>query len=203
MNADEVKRYFLDRLDEVDVLNKAESLLAFHCYGAIIDCVAFFAYGGMPNADQERLKTDGAFFKKFVGGYMTGYCAKLLYGTLRCGLLHACSFDEKSMLPEEVIDPSEATSLYVTHAGAFRNHTPKTFRQDGKVITLLHAEDIKEDIVAALEKAWKNESVRQSTERVSRHQRLVTGRKASDMEAVARRLREKGVSPETTIISGG
>ena len=203
MGADEVKQYFLDRLDEVDLLNKAGSLLAFHCYGAIIDSVAFFAYGGMPDADQERLKTDGAFFKKFVGSYMTGYCAKLLYGTLRCGLLHACSFDEKLTVSEEVIDPDDATSLYVTHAGTFRGHTPKTFHQDGKVITLLHAEDIKEDIVAALEKAWENELVRQSAERASRHQRLVTGRKASGLLEVARHLRKKGVLPETTIISGG
>lgn len=203
MSADDVKQYFLDRLKEVDVLNEVGSLLAFHCYGALIDCIAFFAYGGMPDADQERLKTDGAFFKKFVGSYMTGYCAKLLYGTLRCGLLHACSYDERSMLSEEVIDPNDATSLYVTHAGAFRNHTPKPFRQDGKVIMLLHAEDFRDSIVTAVENAWANDSVRKSAEQMVCRQRLVTGHKASDLAEVARRLRGKGVSPETTIISGG
>lgn len=203
MSADEVKQYFLDRLKEVDVLNKVGSLLSFHCCGALIDCIAFFAYGGMPDAGRERLKTDGAFFKKFVGSYMVGYGADLLYGTLRCGLLHACSFDEKSMVSDEVTDPNEASSLYVTHAGAFRNNTPKPFRQGGKVIMLLHAEDLKDSIVTAVENAWRNEAIRESAEEVACHQRLVVGRKASDIEAVTRHLRKHGVSSVTTIISGG
>ena len=88
---DDVQRYCVDRLEEIECLNcNAHVPSAFGCIAAFIGFLSRLAFGN--NARQG----DKKYFEDFIDQYMPKYSPykAILYGTLRCGILHALSFHD-------------------------------------------------------------------------------------------------------------
>lgn len=170
----EVLRYCYDRLAEIECINcVSHTVSSIGCIAAFIGFLSRLTGG-----DNTRLG-DKDLFVQFVKGYMPGKYAgheDLLYGTLRCGVLHSMSFHDtidsfqhqnKSMYPmlldckkRLVVDDTElkrfhaqSNKLVVDHDvslginGEFRTTTTKQYR--------LSAFELCCDVRLALDKVCK------------------------------------------------
>lgn len=89
----EVLRYCYDRLAEIECINcVSHTISSIGCIAAFIGFLSRLTEG-----DNTRLKSDKNLFVQFVKKYMPGKYVgyeDLLYGTLRCGILHSMSFHD-------------------------------------------------------------------------------------------------------------
>lgn len=175
MTADEIKYYLLDRLDEIDAMNAfSRSLSSFACYAWIIDVVSHIVY----EMENGKLNDEGVRFKKFVGSYMQQYNPTDLYECFRCGLIHACSLNDK--LDQEVggnpkMKPSK---YYLSHNADYSRKNakkPKMIQITGGTTQVLYYKDLSGDIRAAINNAFQKEDIRLAAEKIVRAQPLVNG----------------------------
>lgn len=173
---DGVRDYFSARLKEIDDLNKSGTLSAFACYAWLIGALSHIAFVGQKStAANEDFSRDRDCFVKFVGSFMSGYDASLMYENFRCGIIHACSLDETWKGDDGIAMPTKSSRMYLTHDSRFKKSKEfKLIRQGGICSIVLYYKDLSDDIAKAIGKMFENDRVRTSVLKAVNHQRLIS-----------------------------
>lgn len=194
MTVDDVKNYFLARLDEIDELNKSKTLSAFSCYAWLIGALSHIAYAGQSEMED---KSDRACFLGFVGAFMKKYDPTLLYENFRCGLIHACSLDRTWKGNDEDPIPSKSTKLFLTHDLSYKQSGKiKVLQLSGVTAIVIYYKDLSDSIRSAIGSMFENTKVRDSVAETVKHQRLVEG-VSEPVPAAAQKFKIKNSASST------
>lgn len=199
----QIRQYCLDRLNEIDELNKSNTLSAFSCYAWLIGVLSHLAYAGQVSKDA-KYRNDDHCYKQFVSSFMQQYDPTLMYENFRCGLIHACSFDAVWKGDEEQLEPNTTTKLFVTHNAEFQQMgVPKEIQFKGVKSVIIYHQDLSDSIRDAIEKMFEKSDICQSAREVVRHQRLVAGISTVPPEIIPKfHLSERQGVSDTAQLSG-
>ena len=195
---DKIKAYCIDRLDEIDSLNKSQTLSAYSCYAWLIGVLSHLAYAGQESLGIDE-KKDEKCYTKFVGSFMPGYDPTMMYKNFRCGLIHACSLDFTWRGNKEDSPPIGATNLFLTHNEKYR-WNGKNFKrvQIGNVTSLvMYYKDLSDSIRCAIETMFEKEDIVKSAIATTKHQRFVEGLSEIPNE-ITKKYKEKNNGSNTS-----
>ena len=145
MNRKQLKRYCIDRLHEIEMINyTSHTPSGFVCIAAFIDFLSSLAYN--PQAEIEK---SSKRYKDFVKRYLPRYKNYVddFYHTFRCGIVHAMSFyrggkKKCKQLPKVV----------VTHDLNYKKRTNiEKYNREGFNAIIIYAFDLCADIRSAID----------------------------------------------------
>lgn len=130
---DEIKRYCLDRLEEIRVINEVFHVPSgFVCIAAFIGFLSRLAYG-----TNKKHREDASTFMGFVKKFMPSYDAEDMYSTLRCGIVHAMSFHPafaNGRPSDKPTSPLSPPVYSITHSESWTNLAQSTTNGIGRGI---------------------------------------------------------------------
>lgn len=174
---DDIKRYCLDRLEEIRFINKVFHVPSgFVCIAAFIGFLSRLAYGN----NVERQTSDSASYRAFITNFMPqkyNGTELPLYKAFRCGIVHAMSFDsEYADIPSRMKTLSrggrnDTAQIVITH-------DPVGTSSQGLSLTL-NATDFCDDVEKAIHQLFSDPVCLQNAKQFMTCQRPIQKNPAS------------------------
>lgn len=150
MNQDELKKYCIDRLNEIEMINHySHTPSAFVCIAAFVSFLSELAYG----SNESDCKS-GKRYKAFIERYLPKYkqYKKEMYSTFRCGIVHSMSLYSQLKQPRFKTKKIDLPKIVITHDLNYEKCSDvHTYTENGFNAIVLHAFDLCTEIRAAID----------------------------------------------------
>ena len=177
----EIKAYCEERLSEIRAINESHQCpSSFVCIAAFMGYLSRLAYG----TNNKNRREDRKCFHNFIKNFMPSkYHGKetLMYGTFRCGIIHAMSFDDElsedntAFLKRQPCGKRGYSKLAITHNVKYsRLCTGSKLLKDAKTNAFVLVADVLcDDLESAINNMFADPNARKNAEDFTKCQRYI------------------------------
>lgn len=178
----EIKAYCESRLSEIRAINVSHPYpSSFVCIAAFIGYLSRLAYG----TNNKNNREDGTWFRNFITNFMPAKyhgMENMMYGTFRCGIIHAMSFDDElsednvMFLSKQHTGVQGYSKLAITHDSKYNSLcSGSQLLANNEGMYVLVADILCDDIGKAIDSMFKAKGVQENCERFIKCQRPIMG----------------------------
>lgn len=150
MDHKDLKKYCIDRLNEIEAINHySHTPSAFVCIASFISFLSELAYG-----TNERNDKTGKKYRDFVARYLPKYAMYKdeFYSTFRCGIVHSMTLYKQIKGKRSAKSKIQLPTIVITHDLNYaKQNVVQKYTKNGFNAIIIHAFDLCAEIRAAID----------------------------------------------------